>query len=1262
MHLLNTTPGGFVDDDEGIARIDQSPAEIIILTAADTELALLAENLPNQFPSVRLANILHLRQAASVDLYVDDVLQHAKLIIASILGGEGYWPYGTEQLVALAKGKNIPLVLVPGDDQPDPSLSHQSTVAAADVHLVWRYLREGGRPNIQSLYAFIGQRFFNRDARFHQPQVLPRASLYHPDHPVCKLADWQKQWQAAQPVAAIIFYRAHLQSGNTAVIDSLIQALQNQGLNPLPIALASLKEAVCMELLSTLLEKTSTSIILNTTAFAIASVDAAINQTYQNPIPTSAPVLQVILSGSNRDFWESSTLGLQPRDLAMNVSLPEVDGRIISRAVSFKGLSQYNKKAEIDVAHYQPDSNRCDFVAELAQRWTRLAGKSNADKKVALILANYPTREGRLGNGVGLDTPASIIQIINRLQDEGYTLADMPENGEALMQRLQAGVTNDPAARALRPYGLYLTVDEYLHWFQQLPAINQQAVIERWGPVENDPSLRNGELPIAGFTLDNIFIGIQPARGYNLDHYATYHDPDLVPPHAYLAFYFWLRHSFDCDAIMHVGKHGSLEWLPGKSLALSENCWPDLIFGPMPHIYPFIVNDPGEGSQAKRRTQAVIIDHLIPPLTRAETYGPLAELERLIDEYYQALQLDPKRAKLLRTEILDLSKSTHFDAELQHRVQKNDDENPDDKTLNQLDAYLCELKEAQIRDGLHIFGQALQGEQLLDTTVALIRLPRGDGKVENASLIRALCADFNFDVKFDPLNCDPAAAWADQRPAQLEAISDTPWRSHGDTRELLELLAKELLASKETTQGAELPATQAVLQFAKTTLATLLQKSTDNELAYSCEALNGRFVPAGPSGAPSRGRLDVLPTGRNFYSVDVRSVPTQTAWTLGLKSARVFIERYLQEHGDFPRSIGLSVWGTATMRTGGDDIAQAFALLGVRPVWALGSNRVTDFEIMPIELLDRPRVDVTLRISGFFRDAFMNVINLYDAAVNAVAELDEPEAINPIRARVQREQALLESQGVPTEQAQREARYSIFGSKPGAYGAGLQGLIDEGCWDTKADLTDAYVNWGGYAYGQNKEGDSAHDSFRTRLAGLSAVLHNQDNREHDILDSDDYYQFQGGMAAAVSTLSGKDARVFHMDHSMPEAPRARTLKEEINRVIRSRVINPKWLDGIKRHGYKGAFEMAATIDYLFAYDATAQVVSDYQYEMVTDNYLMDAENQQFMRTQNPAALKESTERMLEAIQRGMWENPEDYKDKLETLLLDLENDEEAGLE
>ena len=1259
MHLLNTVPGGFIDDSAGIARIEQSPAEIVILSTADTELALLARQLPHDYPSVRLVNLMHLRQHASVDLYIDDVLQHAKLIIASILGGQGYWPYGVEQLVAIAGKNTIKLALVPGDDKPDPELAQHSTVSSQEADQIWRYLREGGVKNIESLYGFIRTHFFHQSTAYRPPLALPRASLYHPDLQTCQLSDWQAQWSPNQPTATILFYRAHLQAGNTTVIDALIHALQQKNLNPLPVAVASLKEPLCMEVLQQLLEDSQTHIILNTTAFAISSIDEA-NDALEAPIPSSAPVLQVILAGSNRDSWDSSTLGLQPRDLAMNVSLPEVDGRIISRAVSFKELDTHNEQTQVDIAYYQPEIGRCEFVAELAKNWAALNNKANGEKKVALILANYPTREGRLGNGVGLDTPASVINILNRLNAQGYTLSDIPETGQQLMQRLTSGITNDLDTRALRPANVLLSLTDYTRYFNQLPEQNQQAVIDRWGVVENDPGLRDGHLPIAGFELGHVFIGIQPARGYNLDHYATYHDPDLVPPHSYLAFYFWLRHIFSADAILHVGKHGSLEWLPGKSLALSENCWPDLIFGPMPHIYPFIVNDPGEGSQAKRRTQAVIIDHMIPPLTRAESYGPLADLERLIDEYYHAQQLDPKRAKLLRREILEATRKHHFDEEIssQQTSQINDEE----AALNRLDAYLCELKEAQIRDGLHIFGQALAGDQWLDTTVALLRLPRQDGKGQNGSLIRALCQDFGFSTTFDPLDCQPEKPWRDQRPEMLTRICDTPWRSQGDTRERLERLARQLLSEHDPAVLSTLPATAPIIQYAKSTLAALLQTSTDNELSQCCHALDGQFVPAGPSGAPSRGRLDVLPTGRNFYSVDVRAVPTQTAWQLGLKSAQAFVERYLQEHGDFPTRLGLSVWGTSTMRTGGDDIAQAFALMGVRPVWSPGSHRVVDFEVMPIELLDRPRVDVTLRVSGFFRDAFMNVIKLYDAAVNKVAELDEPETQNPIRPRVQNRQRELEAQGVPAEQAKQQARYHVFGSKPGAYGAGLQGLIDEGCWDQRSDLTDAYVNWGGYAYGQNSEGEAAHTAFRQRLGSLDAVLHNQDNREHDILDSDDYYQFQGGMAAAVSTLSGKEAPIYHMDHSLPEAPKARTLKEEINRVMRSRVINPKWLEGIKRHGYKGAFEMAATIDYLFAYDATARVVSDYQYQMVADHYLLDEANQQFMSDNNPAALKESTERLLEAIQRGLWENAGDYQEKLTSLLLALEHDQEIGFE
>jgi cobaltochelatase CobN len=678
-----------------------------------------------------------------------------------------------------------------------------------------------------------------------------------------------------------------------------------------------------------------------------------------------------------------------------------------------------------------------------------------------------------------------------------------------------------------------------------------------------------------------------------------------------------------------MGKHGNLEWLPGKALALSADCFPEAVLGPLPHVYPFIVNDPGEGAQAKRRAAAVIVDHLTPPLTRAETYGPLAELERLVDEYYEAAGLDPRRTTYLRGEILVLSGRLGLDRDVGIRP----DDAPDD-ALAKLDNHLCELKELQIRDGLHVLGAAPAGDQLTDLLVALVRVPRGAGEGGDASLLRALAADLGL-AGFDPLDCLMAAPWSGPKPTTLRGTNTDPWRSNGDTVERLELLARDLVAGHRAPEP-EWTASAAVLAHLERELRPRLLESGARETRAVLRALAGRFVEPGPSGAPTRGRPDVLPTGRNFFSVDTRAVPTAAAWHLGWRSAALLVERYVQEQGQWPRAVALSAWGTANMRTGGDDLAQALALLGARPVWDGSSHRVTGVEVLPLDLLDRPRVDVTLRVSGFFRDAFPAQIALFDRAVQAIAALDEPPERNPIAARVRADGDALITRGIAPELARRRATYRVFGSKPGAYGAGLQALIDERGWDSDADLARAYVAWGGYAYGGDAEGVAEHRLFEQRLAAVELVLHNQDNREHDLLDSDDYYQFEGGITAAVRHLAGAQPEVYHNDHSRPETPRIRTLKEEIARIVRARAANPKWLAGVMRHGYKGAFEIAATVDYLFAFAATARVVEDHHFDALYDAYLAADDVREFIAESNPAALCEIAERFQEAIARGLW--------------------------
>ncbi|PYE90033.1 cobaltochelatase subunit CobN [Phyllobacterium leguminum] len=1340
MHLLLAQKGTIAEGGEAVD-LGQSPGDILFLSAADTELASLAAAHVGG-PTLRLASIMALAHPMSVDTYIERTARYARLIVVRVIGGESYWPYGLEALHACAVNHGIKLAVLAGDDKPDAGLHRFSTVERRDRDALWHYLIEGGAQNARGFLDYcaaligLGERPAEASPLLKAgvwwpgrgggsgggvrgqwaatpPSVLPDISpsrgeigLHRGGHQSQTLASKQHGSgqlisplegemagkpeggiHKASPIAAICFYRALVQSGQTKGVEALIDALAAQGLNPLPVFVSSLKDPVSVATLDAIFEETPPDVVLNATGFAVSAPGAQRQPTVLEK--RGAVVLQTIFSGSTAEAWEASPQGLSARDLAMNVALPEVDGRVLSRAVSFKSAWAYDEAVEANIVTHEPRADRVAFVAELAARWARLRRKPAGERRVAIIMANYPNRDGRLGNGVGLDTPAGTLEALLAMKAAGYPVADLPENGDALINYLMAGPTN--AATDGREIRETLSLNQYKHFLEKLPIKIQDEITARWGAPEADPffldAARGFALPLARF--GETLVGIQPARGYNIDPKESYHSPDLVPPHGYLAFYAYLRETYGADAIVHMGKHGNLEWLPGKALALSENCYPEAVFGAVPHIYPFIVNDPGEGTQAKRRSAAVIIDHLTPPLTRAESYGPLKDLEALVDEYYEAAGVDPRRLRRLKGQILDLVRDIGLDHDA--GIHEHDGE---DLALQKLDAYLCDLKEMQIRDGLHVFGLSPEGRLLTDLLVALARVPRGGGEGADRSLQRAIAADggvaggippsalpgispsrgeiglhrgsrqshtleserqgssqlisplegemagkpeggIRKDIPFDPLDCDMSAPWTGQKPDILQSVSTDPWRITGDTVERIELLAAKLVAG-EIPCPEGWSATRAVLDGIVSHLRPVVEACGAAEINAMLTALDGRFVAPGPSGAPTRGRPDVLPTGRNFFSIDSRAVPTPAAWELGKKSAELLITRYTQDHGEWPTSFGLTAWGTSNMRTGGDDIAQALALIGVKPVWDMASRRVTGYEIVPLALLGRPRVDVTLRISGFFRDAFPDQIALFDQAVRAVGALDEDEADNPIAARMGREEIRLTTQGEDEKSARRKAGYRVFGSKPGAYGAGLQALMDEKGWQDRGDLAEAWLVWGGYAYGAGEEGTAERGLLEERLKSVEAVIQNQDNREHDLLDSDDYYQFEGGMAAAVEHLNGARPTIYHNDHSRPERPVIRTLEEEISRVVRARVVNPKWIAGVMRHGYKGASEMAATVDYLFAFAATTGAVANHHFEAVYQAFIADGEVHDFLNEKNPAALAEMAAKLIEAIDRRLW--------------------------
>jgi len=1230
VHLLAARPGVATDGSEAVD-LRQTPGNIVFLSAADTELSSLArarraiaEANPD-FPSLRLANLLQLGHHMSVDLYLERTLSEAGLIVVRLLGGRSYWPYGVEQIAGLARSRSIALAFLPGDDKPDPDLEGFSTLDAEACRRLWQFLVHGGAANAENMLCFAAS-LLGRDVGWLEPRPLMRAGLYYPGVARASLGELRDIWMPDAPVAAIVFYRALAQAGNTGVIDGLIAALRAEGMNALPVFAAGLKDKVAAEIVHALLLDGKPDIVLNTTGFALSNPEGEKARTPFDDCP--GPVLQAVFAGTTREQWEAGLNGLSARDIAMNVALPEVDGRVLARAVSFKGRSRRDDETECDIVVQESVPDRLTFTAKLAANWVRLRKTEAGDRRLAIVLANYPNRDGRLGNGVGLDTPAGTVKVLRALKQAGYDLENIPGDGNALIERIREGPTN--AATDGRMVVESLSLDTYRAFFESLPADAREAVAARWGEPEADPFFIGDGFAISAFRLGNIAIGLQPARGYNIDPVETHHDPDLVPPHGYFAFYAWVRIVFRARAIVHMGKHGNLEWLPGKSLALSEACYPEAVLGPMPHLYPFIVNDPGEGAQAKRRAAAVIVDHLTPPLARAESHGIMRDLEALVDEYFEASGIDPRRLGVLAKEIVVLMSASGLDKDC--GVSEADDET---EKLAKLDAYLCELKEMQIRDGLHVFGESPRGERLDNLLLALARAPRGNGKGGGASLVRALAMDLGLPGDFDPLDAAMADPWSGKKPEALARVLSDPWRTAGDTVERLELLAIGLISGKSRPSEPWRRAKR-VLEQIETTIRPAVESCGDAEMRGLLQGLDGRFVSPGPSGAPTRGRPDVLPTGRNFFSVDTRTLPTPAAWTLGWKSAALLVERFAQDNGDWPRAMVVTAWGTSNMRTGGDDIAQVLALMGAKPTWDGASRRVTGFEILPLDILDRPRVDVTLRISGFFRDAFPGLVDLVASAARDIAALDESADKNPLAAMAREEAGALVGRGLDEKTARDRAAHRVFGSKPGAYGAGLQALVDEKCWRTADDLANAYVAWGGHAYGAGVDGEERRESFEARLRATEAVVQNQDNREHDLLDSDDYYQFEGGATAAVKSLTGRQPATYHMDHSRPESPKARTLSEEIARVVRARVVNPKWIAGVMRHGYKGAFEMVATVDYLFAFQATANCVEDYHFDAVFDAYIEDEAVLGFLKTNNPQGLREMADRLMEAQDRGFW--------------------------
>ncbi|MFE6283783.1 cobaltochelatase subunit CobN [Streptomyces sp. NPDC057877] len=1212
---------------------------VLLLSTADTDL--LAARAASG-ASYRIGNPSRVDVATELPALLDG----ADVAVVRLLGGKRAWEDG----LAALKASGVPTVLLGGESVPDAELMAESSVPAGVVAEALRYLVEGGPGNLTELARFLSDTVLLTGEGFEEPRRMPEYGVHG-----------ERAFLDGRPTVGVLFYRAHELSGNTAFVDTLCDAIEAHGANALPVYCGSLRgaDAGLYELLGRADALVATVLAAGGTHASQASAGGDEEAWDIGALADlNVPVLQGLCLTSSRAAWAGSDAALSPMDAAMQVAIPEFDGRLVTVPFSFK------EQGPDDVPVYVADPERAARVAGIAVRHARLRHKPNAEKKVALVFTAYPTKHSRVGNAVGLDTPASAVRVLNALRDAGYGVDGHPEGGDELIHRLiEAGghdvewLTEDQLAAA--PARVPLA--DYQAWFAQLDPELRDAMTEAWGEPPGSLYVDGDDIVLASLRFGNAVVMIQPPRGFGENPIAIYHDPDMPPSHHYLAAYRWLENSFGADAIVHMGKHGTMEWLPGKGLGLGAGCAPDAVLGDLPLIYPFIVNDPGEGTQAKRRGHATVVDHLVPPMARADTYGDLAKLEQLLDEYALVSDLDPTKAPAVRAQIWTLVKA----AELHHDLHV--DEQPDDAEFDEfvmhIDGYLCEIKDVQIRDGLHVLGGGPVGEPRVNLVLAVLRASQVWGGQANAlpGLRAALAAHFGLVEK--ELLAEPGAPL--KVPVELTDLVDGPARSAADAIDLLEQLCRRAAEGMEARDwdaaavpalvrevlGTGLPDAVAVLEFACREVVPRLARTTD-EIGHILRALDGGYVPAGPSGSPTRGLVNVLPTGRNFYSVDPKAIPSRLSWEVGQSLADSLVQRYLTDTGAYPQSVGLTVWGTSAMRTQGDDIAEILALLGCRPVWDDASRRVTGFEVVPLAELGRPRIDVTVRISGFFRDAFPHVVGLIDDAVRTVAELDEPADANFVRAHVDEDAA--------EHGDRRRATARIFGSKPGAYGAGLLPLIDARNWRSDADLAEVYAVWGGYAYGRGLDGRAARGDMETAFKRIAVAAKNVDTREHDLVDADDYFQYHGGMVAMVRHLTGANPEAYVGDSATPDQVRTRTLGEETHRVFRARVVNPRWMAAMRRHGYKGAFEMAATVDYLFGYDATAGVVDDWMYEKLSAEYVFDPENRDFMKQSNPWALRGITERLLEAAERGLWAEPDaDTLERLRATYLELEGDLEG---
>ncbi|MEF8872530.1 MAG: cobaltochelatase subunit CobN [Haloarculaceae archaeon] len=1277
-----------------------------LYTATENELGAIQRAAEQVETDLVVRSESDLDELADVDAFVDE-LTDAVAVIVWLHGAEKSMP-GYDQAIERLEAADIPVVIKSTGD----AFAFEDTTASDAVReRVYEYLERGGTANVANCLRFLVDEYGERDQEYDDPVALPTEGVYHPDYPGTSYDDLVATFDPDAPTVAIWFYESHWTHENTYYVDAQVRALEREGANALPIFCnpatdtdeqwdaERVTDAWLLDddgdpVVDAVLSSFMFSLSMDERGRAASGEGEGAEDVFLDRL--GVPVLQTVTTMRSRSRYEGSETGVMGFELALSVALPEFDGAIVTHPIS--GKERTEDAADIGSAPKQhfPIEDRVDHAARLAVNWARLRHTPNAEKDIAVVLHNYPPSDDGIGTAFGLDSPESTVNLLDELTDRGYDLGgERPESGQGLIEKLTAQLTLDDrwvAPEDVRDLSVdVVSTDQYREWFDATDERFQANILEEWGEVPDRP------FAIPGVEFGNVLVTVQPPRGFGMDPSKVYHDSDLQPPHDYVAFYSWLRNEFDADAVVHLGTHGSLEWLPGKTVGLNGESAPDQLVDDVPNVYPYIINNPGEGTQAKRRSYAAVVDYLTPVMANAGTYDELAELEELADQYREAGMEDARTDDGDHLETLLREKVEELDLAVELGIAGSIDEKADvrgpgeagttlaegavegeevdvDELVERVHEYLTDVKTTQIRLGLHTMGEPPEDDRLVEYLVALTRLENPGGPSLRESVAGVLGVDYQrmldepgtYDEQLGMTLAEAADEVYETSLDLVETLAvhdfDVPESEQAagpDDETTMNLMVVDIdpLGDGRAKRGAHDQLREA-LAFICEEAAPRVQEAT-SEIPRTVDALAGEYVPPGGSGAPTRGGVDLLPTGRNFYTLDPRKIPAKSAWEVGQEVADSVAERHRDTEDEYPEEIGVVAWGTPTVRTRGETIAQVLALMGVEPEWT-DAGRIDDVNPIPLDNLGRPRIDVTTRVSGLFRDAFPQAASVVHDAVDAVVDRDEPHEMNYIKKHAAEDAAdLAEQKGIDIEEARDAVLDRVFTTRPGGYGAGTNKAVDEGNWDDRGDLADVYVQWGGYALGSRGKTSEAHGAFERRLSNVEATVKIEDTAEQDEFDSSDWYAFHGGFISAVADRAGEEPASYVGDSSDPDNVSVYTNEEKVRKAMRARVLNPDWLDSMEEHDYKGAGDLSTTVDVVLGWDATTGVVSDHLWESVAEQYAFDEDRQEWLREVNPWALASITDTLLEAVERDLWDAADATVDRLRDINLQVDGDLEA---